>query len=224
MRLIILCLMLFTQCCAPVLAQDAKKPTTPPRPELVLPPADQPSPWDLYLTLFSQPGTPDQIGMSYDASPDDEVIKKDVAELARQVNQAPPELSITRDNEIAAATFALAGLTNWETGVVDLDAITRAFQRFDRFHVSCVFLGEFPLKSTESLQRGPLSVETRVSGSTVEYDITIAQGQGGELPSINNAGSETGPNRMLWLVVAGIVILALAAAGVVYFSGRKRPS
>lgn len=224
MRLILLCLMLVTPLCAPAMAQDAKRPAAPPRPELVLPPADQPSPWDVYLTVFSSPGAPDQIGLSYDVAPEDEVIKKDVIELARSLNQPPPEVSITRDHDIAAASFSMSGLTNWETGIVALDAVTRAFQRFDRFHISCVFLGEFPLKSTESLQRGRLSVETRVSGSTVEYDITIAPGQGGELPSINSPGSETGPNRLLWLVVAGIVILALLAAGAVYLTGRKRPS
>lgn len=193
---------------------------------IALPPADQPSPWDLYVTVMANPNGAEIAGLSYDRTPDKKTIEADVAALAAQLGIEPPTPKITSMGGIAAAEIELRGLTNWKTGEINLDAIVRAFKRFDRFHVAFMFLGDFPLASSESLDRGPLQVVTRRSGSSVQYDITVDQsaGEPDELPSVNASASASAmqQNNWLWLVVAAIIFFALLVSGIAYFTGRRR--
>jgi len=163
---------------------------------------------DLQVTVFSTGSGPDTLAVAYAKTPSDEEMRADFNDLAGQLGGASPKLKITRDGGITVAEAELSGLTNWSTGLVNLDPLIDTYKRFGHFRAAFFFMGRFPLASRESFTRPPLRVQTRVQGAAVDYEIWVDQSGGvpGELPSVTR---KPGPD---FKVALGIAAIALVVA------------
>jgi len=163
---------------------------------------------DIQVTIFSEPSGKETVAVAYDRKIPRADIDRDLAALAGHLRLPPPALKVTEERGIVVAEAELSGLTNWSTGTVNLDALINTFKRYGHFQVMCMFLGDFPLRTVENQQRGPVRVETQVNGSTVSYQIRVDQSHGvpKDIPSFNQRDA-------LWPLVLGVVgLLAVLAA------------
>src|SRR5207237_10353346 len=105
---------------------------------------------------------------------------------------------------------------NYPAGVINLDPIIAALQRFRHLHVDCIFFEKFNLTWPVGTQQlGPVRWQTDVRGQTVSYDVWIDHshdrgGTSGNLPRVGQWG-------VTWLWVAGLALGALLLAGGVFY-------
>ena len=203
----------------------APAPPTAARPGAVQPVAARPA-IDVQVTVFSYgPGFPDDVAVAYSGTPSDDQIRQDMSRVAVALGIAAPALTVTRSEGIPAVEAKLFGLTNWGTGAVNLDPLIHAYRRFGRFRVLCLFAGRFPLRSTETIVKPPLRVETRASGGSVSYDIWIDQAA--VAPARLTTAPEAppaGPAWIIWLAAGAIVLIVVGAVllvAYIYMNQRR---
>lgn len=209
----------------PAVTQPVPPPPTGAAPGAAQPPDARPE-IGVQVTIFSYgPGKPDHAAVAYSGKPSDEQIREDMTRVAAILGIPTPDLTITRTDDIPAVEAKFSGLTNWGTGVVNLDPLIEAYRRFGRFRVLCLFFGQFPLRSTETIVKPPLRVETKASGASISYDIWIDQSVRG--PAQLTTAPEAPPAGSSWIIwlAAGAILLIVAGAVflVVYiYMGQRR--
>lgn len=157
------------------------------------------------LVLFSYSSDNNQLAVSYTNLPEGDSYQQDFANLAKEVGISAPKLQITRAMGSVTVEAQFPKLTDWSQGTVNLDAFIRTFRRFGRFRLACFFMGKFPMKAAEPIQRGPVKVTVTANGNTLDYHVWIDQSGGvpRQIPSVR--GREGFP----WLLVLGAVAGAL---------------
>lgn len=168
---------------------------------------------DIAVTIISDGVGTDEIAIAYGKQMPAEEVKQDFAALATELGTTPPKVKVAFDRQIGftSGEASMAGLVNWQSGQVNLDALVRPLRRFGHFRVLCFSNGAFPMPTPGTIVRPPVRIETAVSGGLVDYRVWIDQSQGvpKSLPSV---APSTGPD---WKLVVGLVAIAVVlAAGV----------
>jgi hypothetical protein len=169
---------------------------------------------DLQIVIISTGSGTDDIAVSYGTKPSREQVEADFAQIAERLAVPTPKVKIATVQGITSAEAKIAGLTNWSTGVVNLDPLVWAFRRFGFLRVMCLCMGSFRLTSpTGNETRGKVRWETQQqstgASTTIDYKVWVDQTQGvpSEVPTTQNR----------WLtgktIGALAAILAVLAAG-----------
>jgi hypothetical protein len=188
-------------------AQAQSRPGTPPaRPAGAL---------DLQVVVVSRAGAPDDVGIAYATPEADEQIKQDFGEIARELGNAAPKVEITRPEKgkkaIPAARGQLTGVTNWQTGTINLNPFISVLRRYGHFRANFVFLGNYPLKSLGSFNQPPVRVVERVDGNSVAYEIWVDQSKG-----VPEAVPTVQPSTPAGMMIAAVAAIALIVAASVF--------
>jgi hypothetical protein len=174
----------------------------------------QPEPTDFVITIFSDGSSPDRVGIAYKQEAESPEARKaataaaqrDMEELARQMGVAPPKVRASYRGGTVGADAELSGLTDWRTGTINLDPLIQTFKRYGHFRVFFFFVGNFPLKSADDVDRPPLRVDATVQGNTVHYEVWIDQSRG-----VPNPPSYNRPDSG-WRQIVGLIAIALVVA------------
>ena len=196
-------------------AQNAPAAPTPETPK---------GPTAVYLTIFSSGTGPDELGVAYEGAVTKVEIQQDFAALQRAlgVPEQAPEVS-TKDG-IGGGKANLTGLTNWQTGEVNLAALAQAFRRFGTIRVFAGFSGNFPAKQVTEIPSPKSRVLTQVGGNIVSYEIVVLDPTG-KSDATGFLGLPPGKSGRPWLLPALIVLFVGLIAGLVVYLvlSRKRP-
>ncbi len=118
----------------------------------------------------------------------------------------------------------LAGLTNWQTGEVNLAAVANTFRRFGTIRVMGLFQGNFPAKQITEIASPKARVSTQMGGAAIMYEIVVEDPTGkDEAPPL--FGFTRGNGGVNWALPALLVVLAGLIAGLaVYLVLSRRRS
>ena len=218
-------LLLAPACLLPASAPAQAQP--PPRsqpPANAAPGAPRPAPAatelpDVEIVIAPQGGTYDSLSISYTTAPTDAEMEQDFRAIANNLRKTAVRPEIRRGAphsglpDYPSATAQLPGLVNYSAGVINLDPIIAALQRFHHLHIDCLFFNKFNLTwPVGSQQRGPIRWQTDVRGQTVSYDVWIDHS-----PKTPARLPGTGQWGLTWLWVAGLALGAVLLAGGVFY-------
>lgn len=184
----------------------------------------------IQVTIVSNGSGRDGVAIGYDSAVAEPEARKDLEALARECGSDLKGFKYSNKAGIPVVEAKLAGLTNWKTGQVNLDAINRTFRRAPFFRVMGVFEGPFPLRAAAEWTRGPLRIQTQasdipgqekgsVAGRIVDYRVWVDQRQGvpAEIPSVFNPP----PRQTSWLPVLFVVATAAGVALLAFLAVYK---
>jgi hypothetical protein len=192
------------------------------------PPANAPAPaagpTAVFLSIISSGNGSDDFGAAYEGPVTKAEIQQDFAALQRALGQPekPPEIS--SEGGVGGGKAKLVGLTNWQTGEVNLAAIATAFRRFGTIRVLGLFSGNFPAKQITEIRSPKARVSTQVGGYAVSYEIVVEDPTGkSDGPAL--FGFTQGRGGGGWVLPVLLVLMAGLIAGLAVYLvlSRRRP-
>lgn len=165
------------------------------------------------ITVFSDGLGTDRVGLAYDKILSAAEVQQDFANLGAALHHAPAIPRIKTEAGVSTAEAEVSGLVDWNTGVVNLDALIRTFVRFNHFHVYCLFSKSFPLQSTDPIRNGPVTVlvhRDEKNGTVTDFEVFIDQSQVNPAhpPQVNRT---RGLSWQVW-VALGVIFLVVFAS------------
>jgi hypothetical protein len=188
------------------------------RPE-AQPPAKEADQLDAVVFVIARGGATDPMSIAYWSPVTNAQVEQDFRRITDELHKAPVRPKIKRDSpqpgrpQLTSGDAELPGLVNWGAGVINLDPILAALQRYGHIQLQYIFFSKFNLTwPVREERRGPLHWKTQVNGQTIAYDVWIDHSQplGDRLPG-------TGQWGVTWLWIAGLATGALLLVGGLFY-------